>query len=67
MELTLGYIAVILIFFLAQAMYSFGYCDYHRVEVPTTNKQLFKFMFLPYAIGYVKNLNNKRENYLDID
>lgn len=61
------FILAILLIFMGQAMYSFGYCDFHRVDVPTSNKQLFKFMFLPYAIVYVKNLENKRENYLDID
>ena len=61
------FILAVLLIFLGQAMYSMGYCDYHRVDVPTTKKELFKFLFLPYAIGYVKSLENKRENYLDID
>jgi len=61
------FIGAVLFIFLVQAMYSFGYCDYHRVDVPKNNKDLFKFMFLPYAIVYVKNLENKRENYLDIN
>jgi|TARA_R110000782_G_scaffold46152_3_gene102087 hypothetical protein len=59
-------IGAMLLIFLGQAMYSMGYCDYHRVDVPTTKKELIKFLFLPYAIGYVKSLENKRENYLDI-
>ena len=60
-------IGAMLLIFLGQAMYSMGYCDYHRVDVPTSNKELFMFMLLPYAIAHVKNLENKRENYLDID
>jgi hypothetical protein len=67
MESIIYLIGLILLIFLVQAMLSMAYCDNHKVSVPKSNKELFKFLFLPYSIGYVKNLENKRENYLDIE
>lgn len=59
------YILLVLMLYALQMLVSGHYLDKNNVKLDNTTKNYIKFSFLPYAMLYVKELENNDDNILD--